>query len=101
MGSEILELQAFITTNIIVVRQILIKYDAFVRSLGGTPMGSWYQMTRRQRVKGRSSDFLDLVNHSKFVTLTRAYILEYERHHLEEDDEEDASAFNIDDYVES
>ena len=102
MASEILELHAFITTNIIVVRQVLIKYDAFVRSLGGTPMGSWYQTTRRQRVKGRSSDYLDLVNHSKLKTLTSAYILEYERHHLEDDgDEEDANAFNVDDYMES
>ncbi len=50
-------------------------------------------------MKGRSSDFLDLVNHSKLTTLTRAYILEYERYHLEEDEEEDASAFIIDDYV--
>jgi len=100
MASEILELHAFITTNIIVVRQVLIKYDAFVRSLGGTPMGSWYQTTRRQRVNGRSSDYLDLVNHSKLTTLTRAYIHEYERHQLEDDNEED-SAFNIDDYVES
>ena len=77
MANEILELHAFITTNIIVVRQILIKYDAFVRSLGGTPMGSWYQTTRRQRVKGRSSDFRDLVRHSKLKKLTKAYVKEY------------------------
>jgi len=79
MASEILELHAFITTNIIVVRQVLIKYDAFVRSLGGTPMGSWYQTTRRQRVKGRSSDFRDLVYHSKLRKLTKAYIHEYKK----------------------
>eukprot|EP00571_Detonula_confervacea_P004086 CAMPEP_0172330476 /NCGR_PEP_ID=MMETSP1058-20130122/61423_1 /TAXON_ID=83371 /ORGANISM="Detonula confervacea, Strain CCMP 353" /LENGTH=1301 /DNA_ID=CAMNT_0013047691 /DNA_START=56 /DNA_END=3961 /DNA_ORIENTATION=- len=83
MASEILELHAFITTNIIVVRQVLIKYDAFVRSLGGTPMGSWYQTTRRQRVKGRSSDYRDLVNHSKLKKLTKAYIHEYKRHEEE------------------
>jgi len=83
MASEILELHAFITTNIIVVRQVLIKYDAFVRSLGGAPMGSWYQTTRRQRVKGRSSDYRDLVNHSKLKKLTKAYINEYKRHREE------------------
>jgi len=80
MASEILELHAYITTNIIVVRQVLIKYDAFVRSLGGTPMGSWYQTTRRLKVNGRSSDYRDLVNHSKLKKLTKAYILEYKRH---------------------
>ncbi|KAL7548250.1 hypothetical protein ACHAWF_011541 [Thalassiosira exigua] len=80
MANEILELQAFVTTNVVVVRQVLIKYDAFARSLGGTPMGSWYQTTRRQRVKGRSSDFRDLLEHSKLRKLTKAYIYEYKKH---------------------
>ena len=88
MASEILELHAYITTNIIVVRQVLIKYDAYVRSLGGTPMGSWYQTTRRQKVNGRSSDYRDLINHSKLKKLTKAYIMEYKRH-LEEEEEEE------------
>eukprot|EP00970_Alexandrium_tamarense_P008475 scaffold1618_cov196-Alexandrium_tamarense.AAC.35 len=80
MGNEILELYAFITTNIIVVRQVLIRYDAFVRSLGGTPMSSWYQTTRRQKVRGRSSDYRDLLYYSKLQRLSRAYINEYKRH---------------------
>jgi len=79
LGSEILELHAFITTNIIVVRQILIRYDAFVRSLGGSPMSSWYQKTRRLRKNGRSSDFRDLTFHSKLKRLTLAYIGEYKQ----------------------
>ena len=77
LGSEILELHAFITINIIVVRQILIRYDAFVRSLGGSPMSSWYQKSRRVRKNGRSSDFRDLMFHSKLRRLTLAYIGEY------------------------
>ena len=79
LGSEILELHAFITTNIIVVRQILIRYDAFVRSLGGSPMSSWYQKTRRMRKNGRSSDYRDLMFHSKLKRLTMAYIEEYKQ----------------------
>jgi len=79
LGSEILELHAFITTNIIVVRQILIRYDAFVRSLGGSPMSSWYQKTRQVRKNGRSSDFRDLTFHSKLKRLTLAYIGEYKQ----------------------
>ena len=31
LGSEILELHAFVTTNVIVVRQVLIRYDAYAR----------------------------------------------------------------------
>ncbi|KAL7463959.1 hypothetical protein ACHAXS_004310 [Conticribra weissflogii] len=81
MASEILELHAFITTNIIVIRQVLIRYDAFARSLGGSPMSSWYQTTRRQRgKKGLKSDYGDLVHHSKLKKLTKAYIQEYGRH---------------------
>jgi len=81
MASEILELHAFITTNIIVIRQILIRYDAFARSLGGSPMSSWYQTTRRQRgKKGLKSDYGDLLHHSKLKKLTKAYIQEYGRH---------------------
>lgn len=64
-------------------------------------LGSWYQTTRRQRLNVRSLDYLDLENHSKLATLRRAYILECKRHHLENDGEEDAGAFNMDDYVES
>ncbi|KAL7522716.1 hypothetical protein ACHAWX_007399 [Stephanocyclus meneghinianus] len=80
MAAEILELHAFITTNIIVVRLILIRYDAFARSVGASPMSSWYQTTRRTKVKGRSSDYRDLLVHSKLVRLSTAYMQEFKRH---------------------
>ncbi len=93
LGSEILELHAFITTNIIVVRQILIRYDAFVRSLGGSPMSSWYQKTRRLRKNGRSSDFRDLTFHSKLKRLTLAYIGEYKQNLEKYENEEEGEGF--------
>ncbi|KAL3804058.1 hypothetical protein HJC23_006449 [Cyclotella cryptica] len=83
MAGEILELHAFVTTNIVVVRQILIRYDAYARSVGGSPMSSWYQTTRRTRVKGRTSDYRDLLVHSKLVRLSRAYMQEFKRHEEE------------------
>jgi hypothetical protein len=87
LGSEILELHAYITTNIIVIRQILIRYDAFVRSLGGSPMSSWYQKSRRIKGKhGRTSDYADLLSHIKLKRLTQAYISEY-KSNLENDTE--------------
>ena len=87
LGSEILELHAYITTNIIVIRQILIRYDAFVRSLGGSPMSSWYQKSRRIKGKhGRTSDYADLLSHTKLKRLTQAYISEY-KSNLENDTE--------------
>jgi hypothetical protein len=93
LGSEILELHAFITTNIIVVRQILIRYDAFVRSVGGSPMSSWYQKSRRQRGKhGRTSDYRDLVFHSKLKRLTKAYVSEY-KSNLENDEDDGEEGF--------
>ncbi|KAK1741332.1 MFS transporter [Skeletonema marinoi] len=93
LGSEILELHAFITTNIIVVRQILIRYDAFVRSLGGSPMSSWYQKSRRLRKNGRSSDFRDLTFHSKLKRLTLAYIGEYKQNLEDYENDEDGEGF--------
>ena len=84
MAHEILELYAHITTNIIVIRQILIRYDAYVRSVGGSPMSSWYQTSRRGKVRGRpSSDYRDLVLHSKLVRLGKAYCAEYKRYEME------------------
>ena len=56
-----------------VVHRIPIQYDAFVRSLGASPMPSWYQKTCRVRKNGRSSDFR--MFHSKLKGLALASIL--------------------------
>lgn len=42
VGNEMLELLAFAVTNIICLRQILIRYDAFVRTFDGQPLSQWY-----------------------------------------------------------
>lgn len=42
LGGEILELHAFCAANIVAVRQMLIRYDAFARANEGTPMMQYY-----------------------------------------------------------
>ncbi|VEU41123.1 unnamed protein product [Pseudo-nitzschia multistriata] len=42
LGRDLLDLQAFCAMNILVVRQILIRYDAFTRSVEGTPLMEFY-----------------------------------------------------------
>lgn len=42
IGQELLELEAFVVINLVTVRQILIRYDAFARTLEGTPMLEYY-----------------------------------------------------------
>jgi Sugar (and other) transporter len=42
VGDEILELIAFCVINVVTVRQILIRYDAFSRTFGGTPLMNYY-----------------------------------------------------------
>ncbi|KAL3781343.1 hypothetical protein ACHAWO_010731 [Cyclotella atomus] len=80
LANELLELHAFITTNLISIRQILIKYDAFVNSSGeGNTLSNWYMSSRRQRVKGRSSGYRDLLGHEKLKRLSGVYVAEYRR----------------------
>lgn len=52
MGDELLELFAFIVTNIITLRQILIRYDAYARTVGAAPLTDWYMETRQNDSAG-------------------------------------------------
>ena len=54
LGEEILELLAFCVINIVTVRQILIRYDAFARACEGTPMLHYY-MKKIKSFKGQTS----------------------------------------------
>jgi hypothetical protein len=45
LGKALLELEAFCALNILVVRQALIRYDAFARSFEGTPLMEFYLKT--------------------------------------------------------
>ena len=49
LGQDILELYAFVGTNSIALRQILIRYDCLIRTLNGPPVGPWYITQRRNQ----------------------------------------------------
>lgn len=52
LGDELLELLAFVVINIITLRQILIRYDAYARTIGGVPLTDWYMETRQNKSSG-------------------------------------------------
>lgn len=77
VGNEILELLAFVVTNIICLRQILIRYDAFVRTFDGRPLAQWYfqeKMGTSGERDGSSSDHIaDLFHLDALVGLEMSF----------------------------
>ena len=71
LGEEILELLAFCVINIVTVRQMLIRYDAFARSFEGTPMLHYY-MKRIKSFKGQTS-FLKILHHEELKALADSF----------------------------
>lgn len=47
VGNEILEVYCFVVVNLITLRQILIRYDAYCRTYGGAPLTEWYLQKRQ------------------------------------------------------
>jgi hypothetical protein len=77
LAHKILELHAFLTANLLVVRQILIWYDSFVNSSGeGYTMSTWYIANRRKK---KGCGYRDLCEYEKLRRLGRAYIGEFRR----------------------
>jgi hypothetical protein len=81
MGKEILELQAFCAINALVLRQILIRYDAYARAYEGTPMMQYYMKTlsgkpfrkilQHKEVLALGDSFLEFVEQEKKDALKR------------------------------
>uniref|UniRef100_A0A7S2XPH5 SPX domain-containing protein n=1 Tax=Attheya septentrionalis TaxID=420275 RepID=A0A7S2XPH5_9STRA len=71
VGDEILELLDFVTINVAATRQILIRYDAFVLTFGGTPISSWYMKERRTL---NQSWFKELLGHQDLLALAHSHI---------------------------
>ena len=69
MGDEILELLAFCVTNVVAVRQILIRYDAFARTFGGTPLLNYYMKHALKHPTG----FRKLLYHEELSAIADAY----------------------------
>jgi Sugar (and other) transporter len=75
LAHEILELLSFCTTNILAIRQILIRYDAFVRTYGGTPMLKWYM--KKMSKPHNPNPFRKLLYHEELNALIDSLEREY------------------------
>jgi len=75
LANEILELLSFCTTNILAIRQILIRYDAFVRNYGGTPMLQWYM--KKVLKPNNPNPFRKLLHHEELKALIDSLEREY------------------------
>lgn len=69
LGEEILELLAFCTINIVGVRQMLLRYDAYARTLDGTPMLDYYLKT----VMKHPTSFRKLLMHEELQAIADSY----------------------------
>jgi len=70
LGDEILELIAFCTINVVTVRQILIRYDAFARTFEGTPLLHYYM----KRVNKRQTSFRKVLHHEELNALADNFV---------------------------
>jgi hypothetical protein len=69
LGDEILELMAFCVINIVTARQILIRYDAFVRAFSGIPMIDFYM----KKVTKHPTSFRKIMNHEELNAVANSY----------------------------
>ena len=72
LGQEILELEAFILTNVVAVRQILIRYDAFARSFEGTPILHYYMKTIKSEKS--TTSFRKILRHEEIHALAESFL---------------------------
>jgi hypothetical protein len=79
MGKEILELEAFCAINIVAVRQILIRYDAFARANEGTPMMQYYMKLIKSTRSATS--FRKILRHEEVLALGDSFLQFLQRSH--------------------
>ena len=96
VGNEILELLAFVATNVICLRQILIRYDAFVRTFDGRPLTQWYfqeKMGNSDGEDGTSSDHLtDLFHLEALLDLETSFAAQMAKKHKSYGDDDEPNA---------
>ncbi|GKY96584.1 hypothetical protein MPSEU_000618000 [Mayamaea pseudoterrestris] len=69
LGDDVLELFAFCVINVLTIRQVLIRYDAFARTFDGTPMLNYYmKMAMRQ-----PTSFRKLLEHDELQAIADQY----------------------------
>lgn len=74
-GAEILELYAFCAVNIVTVYQILIRYDAFARTYGGSPIFHFYMKMDKRR--SHQEAFRKMLFHEELKALAETYCHEF------------------------
>jgi hypothetical protein len=74
LGTEILELYAFCAVNVVTVYQILIRYDAFARTYGGSPIFHFYMKMDKKR--SHQESFRKVLFHEELNALADTYCLE-------------------------
>lgn len=72
LGKDILELQAFCIINIVAVRQMLIRYDAFARTNEGTPMMQYYMKLIKSTRSATS--FRKILQHEEVLALGDSFL---------------------------
>lgn len=74
LGNEIIEIFAFVVANIITMRQLLIRYDAYARAVDGLPLTRWY--LKKKDSATRSGDHLhDLFHVQALNELERSFVV--------------------------
>lgn len=63
VGNEILEVYCFVVVNLITLRQILIRYDAYCRTYDGAPLSEWYLQKRQWDGALDGEDYLQALFH--------------------------------------
>ena len=72
LGREILELYAHCIANLVALRQSLIRYDAFVRTYGGTPMLVWFM----KKMRKHQNSFRKILFHEELKALMDTFCSE-------------------------
>ncbi|KAL7576574.1 hypothetical protein ACA910_018066 [Epithemia clementina (nom. ined.)] len=74
VGNELLEVFAFEVVNILAIRQIMMRYDAFVRTVEGAHLSEWQLQQHFQQIKKKQQqrmyDSNNNNNHSSAVVTT-------------------------------
>eukprot|EP00594_Rhizosolenia_setigera_P015095 CAMPEP_0178971626 /NCGR_PEP_ID=MMETSP0789-20121207/20421_1 /TAXON_ID=3005 /ORGANISM="Rhizosolenia setigera, Strain CCMP 1694" /LENGTH=790 /DNA_ID=CAMNT_0020658701 /DNA_START=197 /DNA_END=2566 /DNA_ORIENTATION=+ len=74
IGGELIELLAFFVTNMITLRQILIRYDAYARTVRGLKLSDWFFHSRNHVISSGCS-LQDIFQIEFLLSLEVSYVL--------------------------
>jgi len=84
LGSELLELYAFLITNLLGLRQVLIRYDAYAQTVFGRLMSNWYLKSKENKSNDDVKQLLNIEEIQRlivsFVEIVRCLEVEHLKH---------------------